>query len=91
MWRWNHALYLLDCWFFVLAVLLYCLLCCILGSIGVTAYVVSGSQDAVNLLRMRPKRKIPLSVGGMETKVYELFVLPPKASTSGAAGILEKV
>ncbi|GAX84390.1 hypothetical protein CEUSTIGMA_g11812.t1 [Chlamydomonas eustigma] len=51
---------------------------------GVTAYVLSGSQEAVNLLRMKPKRKMPLTVGGIETKVYELFVLPPKPSTSGA-------
>ena len=45
---------------------------------GTKAFVLSGSKDAVNYLRMRPAMKAHLSVGGVEAKLYEFRVLPPK-------------
>ena len=45
---------------------------------GTTTFVLSGNKDAVNYLRMRPARKAPITVGGIEAKVYEFRVLPPK-------------
>ena len=48
---------------------------------GVTAHVLSGNKDAVNYLRMRPAKKTPMSIGGIEVKLYEMRVLPPRPTS----------
>ncbi len=58
---------------------------------GVTAYVLSGNQDAVNYLRMKPAKKVPISMGGVEAKIYELRVLPPKPKSAETEGTPEAV
>ncbi|KAG1660377.1 hypothetical protein FOA52_012670 [Chlamydomonas sp. UWO 241] len=45
---------------------------------GVAAAVLSGAQEPVNLLRMRPSRRTAMTVGGVECKLYQIKVLPPK-------------
>lgn len=42
------------------------------------AAVLSGNKDAFNYLRMKPHKKHKLSIGGIETRLHQYHVLPPK-------------
>lgn len=49
---------------------------------GATAHLLSGDAAATRPLRMRANRKHVLGIGGVDCRLLEYRVLPPKASPS---------
>ena len=51
---------------------------------GSSAFVLSGSEEAVSVMRLRAERKHKLSIGGVEAKLYH-FKLREKMGEGGGA------